>query len=94
MHSGRGVSYHLDRKKTGPFILARTDERRTKSIGRILLYALGFLVVSRIAAGALTVDLHGVLVYLRINLGFWWGVGAHVAINLFGACAMLCTLLG
>lgn len=32
-----------------PFILNRTDERRTKSVGRILLYALLFFIVTRIA---------------------------------------------
>lgn len=35
-----------------------------------------------------------VLVYLRVNLGFWWGVGAHALINLIGAFALLRILLG
>lgn len=35
-----------------------------------------------------------VLVYLRVNLGFWWGVGAHALINLPGAIVLLRQLLG
>lgn len=35
-----------------------------------------------------------VLVYLRVNLGFWWSVGAHALINLIGAFALLRILLG
>lgn len=35
-----------------------------------------------------------VLVYLRVNLGFWWGVGAHALINLPGAIMLLRQLLG
>ena len=31
------------------FILNRTNERQTKSVGRILLYALLFFIVTRIA---------------------------------------------
>lgn len=33
-----------------PFILNRTDERNTKSVGGILLYAALFFIVTRIAA--------------------------------------------
>ena len=35
-----------------------------------------------------------VLVYLRVNLGFWWAVGAHALINLPGALMLLRQLLG
>lgn len=35
------------------FILSRTDERATKSVGRILLYALLFFVVTRLLSGVL-----------------------------------------
>ncbi len=61
-----------------PFILNRTDERRTRSVGRIVLYALLFFVVTRLAGGLLEGIVNAV--YL-----FGWDMNAMDMLNFFGS---------
>lgn len=60
-----------------PFILNRTDERRTRSVGRIVLYALVFFIVTRLGSAILVG-----IVQMIYQLG--WDVNAMKLLNFLG----------
>ena len=61
------------------FILNRTNERQTKSVGRILLYALLFFIVTRIAVMLM---LTGCTAIYMANTGSGWIGGTDALFRL------------
>lgn len=69
------------------FILARTDERAEKSVGRILLYALVFFVVTRI----------GVMILIMLGTGFYmlrYGVNPMQELSFLGDPSVMAARMG
>lgn len=102
---GVGVAVVLWFSTTDAFWISKRDNwQRSMMWASAILFGLSHLfAMSGLTWGllpmallmAFMLALSGcVLVYLRVNLGFWWGVGAHAFINLFGAVSLLRILLG